>query len=370
VLAALLSVAQSAVPLGSVFYSFQLLRTYILIVAVAKVAHDPRVLRWIALGLATGIIYQATFTVWQKANGAFQAAGTMGHQNLLGLMSHFVTFPLIAMLLGGMRSRLLMLGVAASLIVVALGASRGAIGFTAIGIALLLVLSLVRNTTPHKLRMVGLAAVVFVLISPLMVTAIQNRMGQHGAEEGNDKERLAFERAAKAMWTDHPMGVGANQYVVVANTQGYSQRAGVAWNSTSRAANVHNAYLLVAAETGWIGLITFIVMLGSIIWSGFRFAFQDRHDPRGEVVLGCTVAVFMTSVHNFYEWIFVIYQAQYTFAVSVGIIVGMIWNRALERRRPRQPIPNPTEDFETSVAGSLGSTMGGQAHRAEHGAPN
>jgi hypothetical protein len=126
--------------------------------------------------------------------------------------------------------------------------------------------------------------------------------------------------------------------------------------------------LLVAAETGWIGLITFIALMGSIIVSGFRFAFQDRRDPRGEVVLGCTVAVFMTSVHNFYEWIFVTYQAQYTFAVSVGIIVGMIWVRALERRQARQPIPSLTEDFETPVAGSLGSNMEGQARRAEHGA--
>jgi len=116
--------------MGSAFYPFQLLRLLILVIAVAKIAHDPHALNWLAMGLAAGISYQAGTCIWQKLNGAFQTSGTMGHQNLLGLMAHFVTMPLLAMLLGGNRSRVLMLGVASSLVVVALGASRGAMGFS------------------------------------------------------------------------------------------------------------------------------------------------------------------------------------------------------------------------------------------------
>src|SRR3546814_10304683 len=71
--------------------------------------------------------------------------GTMGHQNLLGLMLHFVTLPLLALLLAGERSKLIMMGVFAALVAVALGASRGAIGFVAIGLALLFLLSLARQ---------------------------------------------------------------------------------------------------------------------------------------------------------------------------------------------------------------------------------
>src|SRR3546814_20562390 len=79
-------------------------------------------------------------TVDQRMSGAIQAAGTMGHQNLLGLMLHFVTLPLLALLLAGERSKLIMMGVFAALVAVALGASRGAIGFVAIGLALLFLL--------------------------------------------------------------------------------------------------------------------------------------------------------------------------------------------------------------------------------------
>src|SRR3546814_5275892 len=76
----------------------------------------------------------------------------MGHQNLLGLMLHFVTLPLLALLLAGERSKLIMMGVFAALVAVALGASRGAIGFVAIGLALLFLLSLARRPTSHKWR--------------------------------------------------------------------------------------------------------------------------------------------------------------------------------------------------------------------------
>lgn len=345
-LAATLSVAMTPVPMASFFFAFQVARLLVLFMAVAKIADNPRALRWLAMGLAAGISYQAGMTIWQRAHGAFQASGTMGHQNLLGLMTHFVTLPLLAMLLGGMRNRVIMLGVVSVLIVLALGASRGAIGFGAAGIGLLITLSLIRHSTPHKWKMVGFGALALALVSPFVVQSLQQRYAILNSGPRGGDERAAFERAARYMFADHPMGVGANQYVVVANTQGYSDKAGVIWNWSSRAANVHNTYLLVAAETGWFGLISFVSLFVAVIFNGLRFAFQDRRDPRGDVVLGCTVAVAAAAAHNFYEWVFVTYQAQYVFAISVGIISGMIRARAQERRVRRR---RPVDDSESEL---------------------
>ena len=47
-----------------------------------------------------------------------------------------------------------------------------------------------------------------------------------------------------AMGNNHPMGVGANQYVIVADSKGYSQNAGVIWNSLSRGAMSSSARAL------------------------------------------------------------------------------------------------------------------------------
>jgi O-antigen ligase len=323
-LAVILSMVSSAMPTSSSFYAFQMFRMLLVFVAVATIMKDPKAIKWVAMGLAAGAMYQAGVTIEQKLSGAVQASGTMGHQNLLGMMLHFVTFPLIALLLAGEKSKIVMLGALASVLAVALGASRGSIGFAAIGLVLLFVLSLARHATPHKWKMLGLAALAMAAVVPLTIGTLSERFGDSPIEVSADGERQAFERAANAMWSDHPMGVGANQYVVTANTQGYSAQAGVIWNYGSRAAHVHNIYLLAAAETGWLGLITLIGLFGWAILRSVTFAFANPRDPRGDVVLGCGMAIFVMALHGYYEWVFVMYQAQYVFAISMGIIAGTI----------------------------------------------
>ena len=61
---------------------------------------------------------------------------------------------------------------------------------------------------------------------------------------GDYDERAAFIRAATMMLSDHPFGVGANQFAEVAIIDGYYQKAGVAPNRGSMTAQVHNV-------TGW-----------------------------------------------------------------------------------------------------------------------
>ena len=354
-LAVALSIAFADVWMSSTFYLFQLLRFAIVMAAVSKIMADQRSLKWLAMGLAGGMIYNAVVTIDQRLGGAFQAPGTMAHPNQLGMMVHVVLLPILGMLLAGVRSRILMLGVAASLIVIILGQSRATIGFAGLGVAFMLLLSLRRHSTPHKKRMVGLAMGAMIVATPFLLHSVGNRMAQqyeHRSDVEYD-ERAAFERAAKMMWHDHPMGVGANNYVVVANGQGYSARAGVAWSHGSRGTSVHNTYLLVAAETGWAGLVTYLALLGAIILAGWRFAFSERRDPRGDIALGSVVGVFMMALHSQYEWITVTYQVQYVIAIAVGMISGLIRVRALERQQMRRERAAARATMATSAGPSM-----------------
>jgi O-antigen ligase len=300
----------------------------------------------LCFGLALGATFQAAVTVGQRLSGVVQASGTMDHQNLLGLMLHFVTLPLLALLLAGERNKMIMVGVLAALVAVALGVSRGAIAFVAVGIALLFLLSLARRSTPHKWKIAGLAVLALAVVVPITLASLQERFAGRAMPEETYDERHAFETAAKMMWADHPMGVGANQYVVTANVQGYSDRAGVIWNYRSRATNVHNLYLLTAAEMGWLGLISLLLFLSWPVLRGLHFAFRYRTDPRGDVVLGASVAVFVTALHGFIEWVFVNGNALYVFAISLGIIAGSIRQhrrdlaaKAMAGRRAAPPRP-------------------------------
>ena len=334
IFAVLLSMLFSELAMSTSFYVFQLARMFILFVAVASFAGKPSAVRWMALGLACGAIFQGVLTVDQRLSGVVQASGSVGHQNLLGMMLHFVTLPLLALLLGGDRRKIIILGVLAALLAVALGASRGTIGFIGAGIPLLLLLSLLRRITVHKWKIVAIVLVAALAISPIVLKSFAERFAVNPNTAGSNEEREAFERAASSILSDHPMGIGANQYVVVANSAGYNDRAGVIPTYASRSAKVHNIYLLIGAETGWLGIVSFAFLLGLAIFRGLKFCFQNRKDPRGEIVLGMTVAIMVSAAHSFFEWILITYNAQYLLAIALGIIGGTI--RQVEREKSMQ----------------------------------
>src|SRR5207248_9522813 len=129
-------------------------------------------------------------------------------------------------------------------------------------------LSIRHKPTSRKYAFAGALAVLLIASVPVMIWAASRRT--EAAKASSDAERASMKAAARMIIADHPFGVGANQYVVVANTGGYSERAGVAWNEDNRAAPVHDTYYLITAELGFIGLIGLLAMLGSFIVVGLR----------------------------------------------------------------------------------------------------
>ena len=352
ILAVALSALSSSTPMASMFYPVQLLRIFALFVAVAAIVQRSDGLRWLAYGLACAGVLEGAVTLSQRLGGVFQAEGTMAHQNMLGFMIHFVALPLFALIFAGSSKKLLWAGAAGGVLAVALGASRASIGFLAVGLVILATLSLWRSPTSRKWKMVGFGFVAVALAAPLAISGINQRLDSPNIE-GSYNERAAFERAAELMLIENPMGVGANHYVVTANVGGYSERAGVIWNAGSRAAHVHNLYLLTGAEAGWLGLFAVVALFLWPIIKGLRFGLGRDGDWRGEVALGSTVAVIAGAAHSLYEWIFVTYQAQYVFAIALGMLAGLIKQRSIEHLRTRLPASTGAAE-----AGSAGDSVG------------
>ena len=328
------AIAFAATPIASFFFAWQLGRAILVFAAVVIVAAQPRGPQAIIDGLALGALVEAGFTLWQRAHGVIQASGTMGHQNLLGMAMHFALFPCLAMVLAGDRRLLPKLGVAASAVAIALTGSRAATGLAGAGAIMLLLLSLVRRPTPFKWKAVGGGVALLLIAAPVAYLNLQKRFAA-APITGGDEERAAFERAAWMIWTDHPMGIGANQYVVISNTGGYAERAGVIWNSGSRAANVHNTYLLIASETGWLGIMTFLILLLTAIIVAARSAWGRPRGWPGELGLGVLVALAVVALHNLYEWVFVTFIIQYLFAITLGLVVGARHQQATASAKPR-----------------------------------
>ena len=101
------------------------------------------------------------------------------------------------------------------------------------------------------------------------------------------------------------------------------------WASGSRSTNVHNSYLLVAAETGYLGIATLVCLLAGAILSALVTAFRHRAHPVSEILIGLACGIIAMCIHAFVEWMFVMYPTQYLFAISLGLIAGLR-NRVLQ----------------------------------------
>ena len=320
--AVLLSASQASVPFAAFLYVWQLARVFLIYAVVTRGCADTKVVMAVLTGMVIGLGGEALMVIIQRFGfGEIQASGTFVHQNTLGLASHFVVFPFFSLLLTSQTGWQCYVAPIAGCIVAALTGSRATIGLAAVGYFSLFAFSALRRWTMRKLRIAAAGLVVFIVLAPLSIETLEKRFSTEPTIEYD--ERAAFESAANMMLSDFPLGVGANNYIIVANAQGYLQRAGVAPTSRSRGANVHNAYLLSFAETGYIGGLTFMLMFFQPMLVAFRVGWRHRRDPKWDLLLGFGMSLLIVAVHNAFEWIFVTYYIQYIFAISVGAIAGL-----------------------------------------------
>jgi O-antigen ligase len=330
-IAVLLSAFQAIYPMATIFYAWQLARVFLVYAVVARGCTDPRIPSAILTGMAIGILAEGFVVIWERLGSAtLQASGTFDHQNMLGLISHFVVFPFFALLLAGRGGWLPVAVVLSGVVIELLTASRATIGLAGLGYMTVFVLSALRRWTSRKAVMLLVGAAALLVLIPVAVNSIDTR-GQSEVAS-SDTSRTAMENAAKLLIWNHPLGVGANNYVVSANFYGANVAANLEWTSSS--IFVHNAFLLVGAETGYLGLVTFLLLLIRPMTTAFLCGWYERKDPRGDLLLGLGVALLTAYLHGAFEWIFLLDLTQYMLAIEFGLIVGLAQQLGYWRKRP------------------------------------
>jgi O-antigen ligase len=309
-------------PMAAIFYAWQLLRTALLFLAIARVCvTEPRAPAALFAGLGIGLMYEAGLVVWQYLRGAARPAGNLDSANFLGLAADFAVFTTLSLMLGSRRFLWPAATLLAGFAIALLGGSRATLGLFGIGVILTTFLSIRHKPSSRKYAFAGAIAVLLLASAPVMIWAAGRR--SEALKESSDAERSAMKAAARMIIADHPFGVGANQYVVVANTGGYSARAGVAWNEDNRAAPVHDTYYLITAEMGFLGLIGLLAILGAFIALGFRALRRHIPDERGELVPGLLATMILVAVHINFEFVFMDFVLHYLFAITAGLLVAV-----------------------------------------------
>ena len=113
-------------------------------------------------------------------------------------------------------------------------------------------------------------------------------------------ERLAHMEAGLKMWADHPLlGVGVGNYP----TRYPEYQVADVW--AAALGHAHNYYINIGAEAGVIGLLAFLLLIGSAITIGVR-AFRRADDRLSRALaLGGTGVMVGISVHSFFDDVFV-----------------------------------------------------------------
>ncbi len=318
-----LSAFQAWIPKESLFYPWQLARMFLVYVTVVRGSSDPRVTPAIMNGLAAAIIMEAGFVVWQRYGlGIIQSTGTEEHQNLLGVMSHFVILPFFSLLVAGYHKRLSLTVVLAGMFIAISTASRGTIGAETFGLTTILVLSVIGKWASWKGRVLLMSTLLLLLLVPTVISTFQERFAEVPLGNGKYDDRTAYIKAAELMLSDHPFGIGANHFAVIGNVERYYERAGVQPYALALAGNVHNFYYLTAAETGYMGLAALLLFLARPLIVAFRCGWRNLGDYRGNLLLGLGVALLTVYLHSWVEWSFATFSAEYLLAIAMGLVAG------------------------------------------------
>jgi len=340
----LLSIAQSEMPEVVLFYCWQLARMFLVYRVVARACADPRVAPAILKGVAIGIIMEAGIVIWQRfALGMLQTPGNLVHQNMVGMMSLFAVFPFFALVLAGRGGKFPLLVTAAALITQVLTVSRAAIGIAGLGYAILFVISAFQRWTSRKALILAVGVAAVMVLAPVIISSIERRGNLELAD--SDASRTALSDEAMNIIADHPLGIGANQYVSFAQHNGYRQP------TREWGVMVHDVYLLVGAETGYLGLAAFVIFLLTPLATAFRSGWRNRGSPTGDLLLGVGVALLTVYIQGLFEFEFLGVLPQYAFAMEVGVVAGLAQQLGY---RKHSRLRGATHAFPTTPALSAG----------------
>lgn len=275
----LLTIFNAAYPAFTFFEFLRMLKLYVLARLIALNIQNERDLRVVIGAILAGALLQTAISVAQYITnndfglGLFtvgelrRVTGTLGWPNTLGAYGASVLLLSLALWVSSQGGKWMWLMNLASFALVILSYSRGAWIATLLGalVVIWLCLQLLIPDANKILNRVFTIILIAAVIVALFADSIFARVENISPEMDVLVTRARLNQIAYNMINTHPvMGVGQNNFMEVIRS--YDTTGITVFNMEP----VHNVFLLIAAETGLMGLTLFILLLGAALLACWR----------------------------------------------------------------------------------------------------
>ncbi|UIK06848.1 O-antigen ligase family protein [Neorhizobium galegae] len=229
---------------------------------------------WVAAAIITSLLgvlgyFNAfpgshVFTRYNRAMGAFQDPNVFGPYlvaPLLYLLYRLLTGPL-------MKAPLLIAGILVLALGIFLSFSRAAWGLLIFaGIALVIVMLLKERTTAFRFKILAIAggAAIFLVLAlaialqfPQVSDLFTNRAKLVQDYDGARLGRFERHKIGFLMAMERPLGLGPMAFGKIFGE------------------DEHNIWLKTLTTYGWLGAVTYQIMIWSTLWFGFRYMLRER----------------------------------------------------------------------------------------------
>jgi len=246
--------------------------------------------------------------------GMYQVHGTFEHQNPLAMYSVLIGMVFLAVAFGPpfKGANWLLLGFVATAIIVECTLSRGALVMFGLGSIAVTGLSLAEKITARRMMLTTTMGIIGALGLVLAIDSIVSRFHDKG-NEASGQLREVMKDACRNMVSDHPLGIGWNNYALVVNPPyryaeiyyDWTRSRNMKINYDEPNSVVESHYYLLMAETGYAGLLAWLALiLVGLWWNARAFLFFDHSFVR-VLALGIAVGCALNYVQSTLERVLV-----------------------------------------------------------------
>lgn len=340
-LVSLISLIDSKVAYYGLFTFHKFIRGYVLYWVIVNLVRDREGVKAVVHGALCAVLFQSFIVIWDKyvtQKVVNRSVGSFPHPNTLAMYVDLITPMVLALLLAGqfqkIWSKLASASILGALLSVIFTKSRAALIIAGAALGGVTALSIVLKPTGKKIAiaMVGflLVDIIGLMAAPKIIERFQK------APEASELTRKYFNNAARAIANEHTFGTGLNSYSwTLANTEYYwyvyaeeqdtikdEEEFKESQMGQSRLGTAHHIYYLFAAETGWPGMIIFILLIGRYFLHNFILLLRSKDDYYQAVLLGLFVGFSTLHLQGLLEWIFRQTQVFFLFCVLSGLMVA------------------------------------------------